>query len=153
MVVMVSIWRRFYCPWHSSSYLIFRWHIINVYIPILQLISFASISDISISILLQWFLRWYSLNFAHKNYGPSQRPRGLRHKMLSPAQALGSLVRIPLEAWISLCLSSVFVLSCVGSGLETDWSPDQGVLPVVYKIHNVRSNSELEQATQSNSSR
>jgi hypothetical protein len=43
----------------------------------------------------------------------SQRPRGLRHELSSPAQTLGSWVRIPLEAWMSVCVYSAFVLSCV----------------------------------------
>jgi hypothetical protein len=42
-----------------------------------------------------------------------------RHEMSSPAQTQGSCVRIPLEAWMSVRVSSVFVLSCVGSGLVT----------------------------------
>jgi hypothetical protein len=43
----------------------------------------------------------------------SQWPRGLRHELSSPAQTLGSWVRIPLEAWMSGCVYSVFVLFCV----------------------------------------
>jgi hypothetical protein len=43
----------------------------------------------------------------------SQCPRGLRHELSSPAQTLGSWVRIPLEAWMSVCIYSVFVMSCV----------------------------------------
>jgi hypothetical protein len=58
----------------------------------------------------------------------SQWPRGLKHKMSSPAQILGSLVRMPLESWMSVCVYSVFVL---GIGLATVWSPVQGVLPTV----------------------
>jgi hypothetical protein len=42
----------------------------------------------------------------------SQWLRGLRHEMSSPA-------RIPLEAWMFVSVYSVFVLSCVGSGLPT----------------------------------
>jgi hypothetical protein len=34
---------------------------------------------------------------------------------------------------MDVCVYSVFVLSCVGSGLATDWSLVQGVLPIVYK--------------------
>jgi hypothetical protein len=61
--------------------------------------------------------------------GRSQWQRGLRHKLSSLALALGSWVRIPLKAWMSvLC---VFVLSCAGSGLETGWSPVEGALPTV----------------------
>jgi hypothetical protein len=50
---------------------------------------------------------------------PSQWPRGLTHEMSSPAQTLGSWVLIPFEAWIAVHISSVFVLSCVDSGLAT----------------------------------
>jgi hypothetical protein len=38
------------------------------------------------------------------------RPRGLRHDLSSPARTLGSCVRIPLEACVSVCIYSVFVL-------------------------------------------
>jgi hypothetical protein len=31
-----------------------------------------------------------------------------------------------------VCVYSVFVLSCIGSGLATGWSLVQGVLPIVY---------------------
>jgi hypothetical protein len=53
--------------------------------------------------------------------------------MSSPAWTLGSWVRIPLEAWMFVCVYSVFVLSCVGSGLAMGWSLVQGVLPTVFK--------------------
>jgi hypothetical protein len=53
--------------------------------------------------------------------------------MPSPARTLGSWVRIPLEAWMFFCVYSVFVLSCVSSGLATGWSPVQGVLQTVSK--------------------
>jgi hypothetical protein len=76
----------------------------------------------------------------------SQWVRGLRHGMYPPAQALGSWVRIPLDAWMSDCNFLVFVLSCVSSGFRTGWSPVQGVLPTVFKIRNFRTNSEWEQA-------
>jgi hypothetical protein len=45
----------------------------------------------------------------------SQWPRGLRHELSSPAQTLGSWIRIPLETWLSVCVYSV----CLGSGLAT----------------------------------
>jgi hypothetical protein len=48
--------------------------------------------------------------------GRPQRPRSLRHEMSSLARTLGSWVRIPLEAWMSVCVYSVFML---GSGLAT----------------------------------
>jgi hypothetical protein len=45
--------------------------------------------------------------------GRSQWPLGLRHEPSPPAQTLRSLVRIPHEAWTSVCVYSVFMLSCV----------------------------------------
>jgi hypothetical protein len=35
------------------------------------------------------------------------------------AGTLGSWVRIPVEAWMSVCVYSVCVVLCVGSGLAT----------------------------------
>jgi hypothetical protein len=49
----------------------------------------------------------------------SGRPHGLRHEMSSPARTLGSWVRIPLKAWKFVCIYSLAVLSCVGSGLTS----------------------------------
>jgi hypothetical protein len=43
----------------------------------------------------------------------SEWPRGLRHESSSPTRTLGSWVRIPLEAWMSLCVYSVFISFCV----------------------------------------
>jgi hypothetical protein len=47
----------------------------------------------------------------------SQWQRGLRHELSSPPRTLGSWVRIPFEAWMSVCVYSDFV---IGSGLATD---------------------------------
>jgi hypothetical protein len=44
---------------------------------------------------------------------------GLRHELFSLARTLGSWVRIPLKAWKIVCVYSVSVFSCVGSGLAT----------------------------------
>jgi hypothetical protein len=46
-------------------------------------------------------------------YGRSQWPRDLRHKPFSLARMLGSWVRNPVKAWMSVCVYSVFVLFCV----------------------------------------
>jgi hypothetical protein len=59
----------------------------------------------------------------------SQWPRGLRHEMCSPARTLGSWVRIPLEAWMSVC------------GLATGLSPAHGVIPNVQRITKPRKRS------------
>jgi hypothetical protein len=42
-------------------------------------------------------------------------PRGLRHELSSLTRKLGSWVRIPLKAWLSVlvCVYSVFVLFCM----------------------------------------
>jgi hypothetical protein len=61
--------------------------------------------------------------------GRSQHPRCWKHEMSSPAQTLGSWIRILVEAWMFAFI--LFALSCVGSGLATGWSPLQGVLPTV----------------------
>jgi hypothetical protein len=48
----------------------------------------------------------------------SQWLRGRRHEMSSHAQTLGWWIRIPLEAWMSVRVPSMFVF-CIGSGLAT----------------------------------
>jgi hypothetical protein len=40
---------------------------------------------------------------------------------------------------MSVCVYSVFVLFCVGSGLATGWTPVRGVLPTVYMIKKLKS--------------
>jgi hypothetical protein len=47
----------------------------------------------------------------------SQLPRVLRHELSSPAQTLRSWVRIPLKAWMSVCVYSVCAVLSVDSGL------------------------------------
>jgi hypothetical protein len=44
---------------------------------------------------------------------PTTWPRGLRHELSSIARTLGSWDRIPLKAWMTVCVYSVFVLFCV----------------------------------------
>jgi hypothetical protein len=53
------------------------------------------------------------LNDLRDKHSRWQCPRGLRHQLSSPAWTLGSWVRIPLEAWMSVCAFILFVLSCV----------------------------------------
>jgi hypothetical protein len=61
-----------------------------------------------------------------KDKSRSQWSCRLRHEQSSLARTLGSWwVRIPLEAWMSVCLCAVL---CAGSNLATGWSPVQGVL-------------------------
>jgi hypothetical protein len=43
----------------------------------------------------------------------SQWLRGLRHELSSLARTLGSWVRIPLKAWMSMCAFILCLLSCV----------------------------------------
>jgi hypothetical protein len=54
------------------------------------------------------------------------------------ARTLGSWVRIPLEAWMSVLVSSVLILTYAGSGLVTGLSPMQGVLLTIYKVYRSR---------------
>jgi hypothetical protein len=69
----------------------------------------------------------------------SEWTRGLRHVLSSPAQTLGSWVPIPIKAWMSVCVYSVFVLFCVCRQRLCDWlNPGQGVLPTTdsYRLRN-----------------
>jgi hypothetical protein len=63
----------------------------------------------------------------------SQWPRGLRNKLSSLARTLGSWIRIPLKAWmfVCVCLFCICIVLYVGSGLARSWSLVQGVLPSV----------------------
>jgi hypothetical protein len=65
-------------------------------------------------------------------------PRGLRHEPFWTARTVGTWIRIPLEAWMSVCVYSVYVVLCVGSGLATGWSLVQGLLPTVYRIKKLK---------------
>jgi hypothetical protein len=66
----------------------------------------------------------------------SQWLRGLRQEMSSPAQTLRSWVGIPLEAGMSVRVSSV--LSCVRSGLATGLIPrPRCSTDWTYKIHSL----------------
>jgi hypothetical protein len=68
----------------------------------------------------------------------SRWPRRLIHEIFSLVQTLGSWVWILLEAWLFVRVSSVFVLSCVGSGLATGLITRPTVLPTVRRIHRSR---------------
>jgi hypothetical protein len=56
--------------------------------------------------------------------------------MSSPAQTLGSLVHIPLETFMSVCIYSAFVLYCVGSGLAMGWSPSKESYRLSIRLRN-----------------
>jgi hypothetical protein len=67
---------------------------------------------------------WSYLNhlvYMHVCVCPSQWPRGLRHELSSLARILGSWVRIPIKAWLFVCvhLFCVYVVLCVGSDFAT----------------------------------
>jgi hypothetical protein len=57
--------------------------------------------------------RFLDIIVHNDKFSRSQWRRGLRHEQSSPAQTLGSWVRIPLEAWMSVCFYFVFVLFCL----------------------------------------
>jgi hypothetical protein len=60
-------------------------------------------------------------------------PRSKASNVLARS-TLGTWIWIPLEAWICVGVYCVFMLSCVGSGLATGWSPVQWLLPTIYRI-------------------
>jgi hypothetical protein len=71
--------------------------------------------------------------------GWSQWPRGLRHELSSLDRRLGSWVLITLEAWLFVCVYSVFLLFCLGRDLATSWSSVQWVLMIAYTLRNRKS--------------
>jgi hypothetical protein len=64
------------------------------------------------NITISSLVLWYFVSVT-KDDDRSKWPRGLRHEVFWSAQILGSWVRIPLETCMSVCVYSVFVLSCV----------------------------------------
>jgi hypothetical protein len=76
--------------------------------------------------------------FARSDASRSWYPSGLRHELSSLARTPGPWVRIQLWTWMfSVCVYiyvCVFLCLCTGRGLETSWSPVQGVLPTVLDL-------------------
>jgi hypothetical protein len=72
-----------------------------------------------INMLYTSILRYcFFYNFVATFISRSQRPRSLGHEQYSPSWTLWSWVWIPLEAWISVCVYSVFMLFCVVAALR-----------------------------------
>jgi hypothetical protein len=65
--------------------------------------------------------RWKRRHYVFILFGRSQWRRGLRHELSSPAPTLRSWVRIPLEAWMFVCVLCAFIL-CLRS-LRWDSQP------------------------------
>jgi hypothetical protein len=65
----------------------------------------------------------YRLHLQDRKINQARNQREKNSGALSLSRTLGSWVRIPLKAWMFVFVYSVFVLSCVGSGLPTGWSP------------------------------
>jgi hypothetical protein len=63
---------------------------------------------------LTWPLHVTKFSQLRFNYGLA-----FQLSLSSPARILGSWVRIPRKAWMSLCVYSVLVLSRVGNDLAT----------------------------------
>jgi hypothetical protein len=73
-----------------------------------------------------------------KEFGISHWLHGLRCDLSSPTQTLGSWAPIPLKGSMSVCIFSVCVALCVGSGLAMRLSPVQGGLPTLYRIEELK---------------
>jgi hypothetical protein len=93
-----------------------------------------------VSLFILWVILWschYLLildTCGQQDDSRSRWPHDQRHEVSGPAWTLGSWVRIPLDTWMSVCVYSVCVVLCVGSGRVTSWSSVHGVLPTVYRI-------------------
>jgi hypothetical protein len=70
----------------------------------------------------------------------SCRVPAIKYELTSLPRTLGTWVRIPLKAWISVLFAFFFVcvLLCEGRGLSKGWFPVQGVLPIVYRIRKLK---------------
>jgi hypothetical protein len=80
-----------------------------------------------------------SLFFLHRQ---AQRRNTSRSQWrCGPRNELSLHAQITLEAWMSVCVHSVYVGSCVCSGFAMGWSPINEVLPTVYKIKKLKWNS------------
>jgi hypothetical protein len=66
----------------------------------------------------------------------------MKYELSSPVQTLGPWARIPLEAPMSVCVYSVFVLSCVCRSLATGWSPVEGVLHIVHRVTRLKKSGQ-----------
>jgi hypothetical protein len=70
----------------------------------------------------------------------SQWPHGLRHELSSPAWTLGSWVQNPLEAWMCVCIYSVFVLFCVQiSAVQRTDPPSKESYRLCIRLRNCKS--------------
>jgi hypothetical protein len=73
-----------------------------------------------------------------------EQPRNLRRVLYSTARRQGSCIRIPFGVWINVCVSSVFMFSCVGRGLATYDSPHAGSCQTFIRFHNQKKWKYLE---------
>jgi hypothetical protein len=71
----------------------------------------------------------------------SREPSGLRHEMSLLFRRKSSWVGISVIAWkfgVYMCLFCVCAVLCLGRGLTTRWSLDQGVLTIVNRSGNCK---------------
>jgi hypothetical protein len=69
----------------------------------------------------------------------SQWSHGLSHEPSSSARTLGSWVPVPLEAWMSVCVYSVFVLFCVQVATLRRADPPSKESYRLYRLRNWKS--------------
>jgi hypothetical protein len=78
----------------------------------------------------------------------SQWPHGLRNELPPPARTLGSWVRDPLEAWMSVCVYSVFVLFCVQVGTlrraDHQFSSNVGIFYLSHNTYTMNNGKAVE---------
>jgi hypothetical protein len=77
---------------------------------------------------------WWWVAFANYISVRKMKSRSKARNVFASSNT-GIVGPIPLEAWMHVCVYSVFVLFCVRSGFATGWSPVQGVQPPVHNIH------------------
>lgn len=80
----------------------------------------------------QWILKAAQFQTT-RIVGHLQQHHNLQHVWSSTTWILGLWIHIPIRAWMCVCISSVFMLSCVSTCFVTGQCPIQGVLPNIYK--------------------
>jgi hypothetical protein len=132
----MTLWRD---PCHRGSLLNLggyeTWQIIHTSLRDNRLFMYIQTSPVS-EIGAELFLLWFVMNTVNTSAERSGRAVWAMNELPSAPQTLESQAGISLEAWMSACVFSVYVVLCIGSGVKTSWSPVQGALTVVTGLRN-----------------
>jgi hypothetical protein len=86
---------------------------LNGHIELQQFTNHPELTKCNFLFVWNFFLTKTLIYFKYTKRCRSQWPRVLRHELSSLARTLGPWVRIPLDAWMSVCIYFMFVPPCV----------------------------------------